>query len=306
MSGRKTKIKVGDEYQDKLGNRVVVSGIDTTQRVTFRWEDGYERVQQSSAIILNRIMREEDSRAFSQTIKVGDKFTTKQGAVVEVVEYITFGKIRIKFFDDSFRWVSGGNLKKGFVWHKDYPSNSGVGRLGTDSLDIKSMSYGAWSGMLKRVYNPKEGRQAINYAKCSVDETWKVYDTFRTWYDSQIKEEGFQLDKDLLHKGNLMYCPDFCVLIPREINVFLTNRANQRGPYPVGITYHPRLNKYQATCNVAGKSEYLGVYYDMMEAFKVYKARKELYAKELAAIWLGRIDQKAYEALINFEVSLGD
>lgn len=305
---KESKIKVGNEYRDKLGNRVVVSKIDTCQRVTFKWEDGYERTQQGSAIVLNTIMRETDSKRLNPEIKVGDRFTTFQGATVEIVEYITYSKVKICFvdIDNSFKWVTGGNLKNGFIWHKDYPSLVGVGCLGTDCVDVKSGSYVAWSGMLKRVYAPKEGRQSINYSGCSVDDSWKVYTNFKVWFDNQISEKGFQLDKDLINKGNLIYCPAFCVLVPREINTFLTNRYNYRGPYPVGITYHERLNKYQATCNVAGKSEYLGVYYDMMEAFKVYKARKELYAKELAHKWRGRIDERAYEALIKFEVNLED
>lgn len=38
------------------------------------------------------------------------------------------------------------------------------------------------------------------------------------------------------------------------------------------------------------------------KVFNVYKREKERYIKEVAKKWKGKIDEKVYEALINWEV----
>ena len=43
-----------------------------------------------------------------------------------------------------------------------------------------------------------------------------------------------------------------------------------------------------------------------IEAFNYYKINKENYVKELAEKWKGQIDERAYEALINYTVEITD
>ena len=43
-----------------------------------------------------------------------------------------------------------------------------------------------------------------------------------------------------------------------------------------------------------------------IEAFNAYKKAKENYLKELANKWKGKIDPRAYEALMNYEVEITD
>ena len=81
---------------------------------------------------------------------------------------------------------------------------------------------------------------------------------------------------------------------------------NNQGQWPVGVTYHERLNKWQASCNAHGKIEYLGVFTSPEEAFAIYKVRKEQVAKELAEMWKDQIDIRAYHALLSFTVNITD
>ena len=43
-----------------------------------------------------------------------------------------------------------------------------------------------------------------------------------------------------------------------------------------------------------------------IEAFNAYKTAKEIYIKELANKWEGKIDIRAYEALMNYAVEITD
>lgn len=302
------KIRVGQWHKDKLGNTVQVVSIDGSNKVTFRWEDGYERVCQSSVIHLNTLMREEDSRRLNPSFKVGDTGYLKDDTMWEIIEYHNYSKIKVKILTDP-AWettVNGGNLVSGSIKNRGKPSLFGVGILGDVEVNCYDMSYKSWTGMIKRVYNPHTEQMAITYKDCTVVNDWLRFENYLKWFEQQKVQPKWQLDKDLLVPGNKIYGPDTCIFLPREINTFLTNRYNHRGLWPVGVTYHERLNKWQASCNVHGKSEYLGVFTSPEEAFATYKVRKEQVAKELAEMWKDRIDIKAYDALMKFEVHITD
>lgn len=305
---RLPNIVVGKKYLDKMGRTVEVVSINGTSKVTFRWDDGYERTCQSSVITLNKIMREEDSSRLNPSLKTGDTGKLRDGTLWEVIEYKNFSNIHVKFLTDPpwYGLVSGGNLISGSVRNKGAPTLFGVGIIGDCSVNSNEMCYKSWSGMLKRVYYPHTDRARITYGNCSVIEEWCRLDNYKNWFDKQIVKEKWQLDKDLLIRGNKEYGPDVCIFLPREINTFLTNRHNCRGDWPIGVTYHKRLGKWEAGCNAWGEPEYLGVFDSPEKAFHAYKKRKEELAKELALKWMGIIDDRAYNALLKFEVNITD
>ncbi len=55
-----------------------------------------------------------------------------------------------------------------------------------------------------------------------------------------------------------------------------------------------------------GKREYLGCFKTEIEAFNAYKQAKESFIKEQANKWKSHIDQRAYNALMNYEVGIDD
>ena len=55
-----------------------------------------------------------------------------------------------------------------------------------------------------------------------------------------------------------------------------------------------------------GKQEHLGCFKTELEAFNAYKVAKESFIKEQAEKWKGQIDDRAYEALINYQVEITD
>ena len=55
-----------------------------------------------------------------------------------------------------------------------------------------------------------------------------------------------------------------------------------------------------------GKQEHLGYFKTELEAFNAYKQAKEAFVKEQANKWKGKIDERAYEALIKNKKNIED
>ena len=170
-------------------------------------------------------------------------------------------------------------------------------------------SYNLWRKMLDRCYS-KDRRHCATYHDCSVSEEFKSFTTFHEWAVKQFgfRVRDYQMDKDILIKGNKIYHPDCCVFIPRELNCFLTTRKNHRGSsLLIGVSYHSRDLVYQARVSDGdGKRIHLGNFEDELSAFYAYKNGKEAIAKKLAKRYEGLVDQRVITSLLNYEVDISD
>ena len=152
-------------------------------------------------------------------------------------------------------------------------------------------------------------RKTPTYEGCEVSDNFKSYEYFYEWCHKQIgfDNEGWQLDKDLLIKGNKVYSEDSCVFVPKDINLLLTKRTASRGKHPIGVSWYSKSKTFIAQVNKnKGKPENLGYFKTEIEAFKAYKIAKESFIKELANKWKSQIDERAYEALMNYTVDITD
>ena len=114
------------------------------------------------------------------------------------------------------------------------------------------------------------------------------------------------MDKDLLSDGKKVYSKNTICFLPHEINAFLTNRKSLRGELPLGVSLHKQNGKYKSSLTVDGKSKHIGLFVTPEEAFHAYKAVKEQHAKVLANKWKDKIDPRAYEALMKWNVDITD
>lgn len=168
-----------------------------------------------------------------------------------------------------------------------------------------SKAYVLWHHMIQRCYEQNPVRKNKSYVGCSVDRRWHDFQDFADWLDKQPhKECDYQLDKDLLVPSNKIYSPDKCVLIPQELNSLLTDRKAARGAHPQGVDFLKRNQKYRARISINSKSKHIGYFNCPHEAHQAYRVAKELYVKEKALEWRGRIDTRVFNALMNW--SLGD
>lgn len=167
--------------------------------------------------------------------------------------------------------------------------------------------YTLWKSMLRRCYSDDEHKHWRTYIGCSVSDEFKDFQRFAAWANLQVGYglEGYQLDKDLMMRGNKVYSNEACVFIPREVNMLLISSGASRGAYPVGVCKH--RGKYQATCKVGtGTNTYLGTFPTPEAAFDAYKTAKEAFIKQRADEYRDQIDPRAYAALMAYEVLITD
>ena len=171
-----------------------------------------------------------------------------------------------------------------------------------------SKEYNMWRNMLARCYREGTKIKQESYKDCITSEEFKIYSVFYDWYQlNKINNEiDYHLDKDLLLKGNKKYTKDTCVLVPREINAFLTKREALRGDLPIGVHFHKPLNRFRAQIRKDKGSFHLGYFNTPEEAFLIYKEAKEAHAKELAERYSNDIDIRAYNALMSYIVDIND
>ena len=171
-----------------------------------------------------------------------------------------------------------------------------------------SKEFSLWCGMLTRCYSEKLHARIPTYKDCLTSKEFRRYSDFKNWCQSQIGfgVVGFELDKDIIRKGNKEYHPDKCVFLPREINSLLKTRKKSRGLLPIGVTTLSRSSGYMATINQKKKTAYLGTFPTPELAFQAYKVAKEQAIKDMANKWKDQIDPRAYDALMNYRVEITD
>ena len=236
----------------------------------------------------------------------------------KILKYDDARNVEIQFFKTGYETVAQlGHIRSGSVKDPYSPSVYNVGVLGTKYAStingVKTKEYKLWQSMLERCYSDSFKKKNPTYEGCEVSENFKSYEYFYEWRHKQIgfDNEGWQLDKDLLVKGNKVYSEDYCVFIPREINQLLTKSTASRGEHLIGVYWSKRDKAFVAMVNKSkGKQEHLGYFKTEIEAFNAYKQAKEAFVKEVAEKWSSsmssQIDERAYLALINYEVHIDD
>lgn len=248
----------------------------------------------------------------------GSIFKTKLYGDLIITKYINHKEVYVKFLDTGYETKAYfGNIKKGIVRDRSVPSILGVGIVGDEVTKVNGSrlkEYNLWQALLSRCYCDKFHVKCPTYKDCSVSDNFKYYPYFKEWCNNQIgfnvlddKGNHFELDKDLLIKGNKVYSEDTCCFIPREINVALIYNQTKKGNLPIGVSYSKVNNKFVVYVKKGeGSREYLGYFEDASVAFLAYKASKEAYLKELAKKWKDKIDPRVYEALIGWEINIDD
>ena len=250
---------------------------------------------------------------------VGKVCKSKSSGDFKVLKYNNARDVEIQFLKTGFEMSATlGNIRNSEVKDPYAPSVYGVGITGTKyspSINgVKTKEYILWTHMLQRCYSDTNvcdtsKKRNPTYIGCEVSENFKYYEYFYEWCHKQtgFGNKGFQLDKDLLIKGNKVYSEDSCVFLPQEINNILTKREVLRGKHLIGVSWCNTKKAFVAQVNKnKGSPEWLGSFNTELEAFNAYKIAKETFIKEQANKWKGKIDERAYEALMNYTVDITD
>ena len=232
----------------------------------------------------------------------------------KIVKYNDTANVEIQFLKTGYRKVAEmKEVRNGGIKDPYLASVFGVGVTGT-KYPVKingviTKEYDLWHSMLERCYSDNFKKKHPTYEGCKCSDNFKSYEYFYEWCHNQIGfgVSIFELDKDLLVKGNKIYSENICVFIPSEINSLLTKRESSRGNHLIGVHWSNTNKAFVAQVSKGkGKQKYLGSFKTEIEAFNAYKTAKEAFIKEQAEKWKGTIDERAYNALMNYEVNITD
>ena len=252
--------------------------------------------------------------------RLGEERYSNQGCLMKVVEYNQYRDIVVEFQDEykarvhtNYQCFLFGKVKNPY-----YPSVYSVGTIGIKhpvSINCKAIKeYKVWSDIIQRCYDEKFKNKRLTYKNATCCEEWLLYENFYEWLHSQenfnkwISGELWAIDKDILVKGNKVYSPEACCLVPSNVNVLFTKNNICRGNLPIGVAKYGE--RYIALCNnpFTNKQDKLGVYSTPEDAFRVYKKYKENLIKQVAEIEFnkGNITEQCYNAMMNYEVEITD
>lgn len=206
-------------------------------------------------------------------------------------------------------------FKNGSIVNYNIPSYLGVGYRGygkykTRKNNIKTEEYVKWGSMLTRCYS-KKLKQRENYIDCYVCDEWLNFQNFAEWYNNHLyyipDVDTLDLDKDIKIKGNKVYSPETCLLIPKRLNSIVLNRHNDRGNECIGVSFSYKTGKYIASCNMLNsKQRYLGSYSTEKEAFNIYKKVKEHEIMVALDMYKKYLPDYIYNAILNYKIEMED
>ena len=239
---------------------------------------------------------------------------------MKIVKFNDSRNIVVEFQDEHKTLVNAqyNNFLSGSIKNPYYPSVYKVGITGNKyplTINCKNTKeYGTWKNMLRRCFNDECKVKQPTYDEVICCQEWLLFENFYDWLHSQesfekwLDGDRWALDKDILIKGNKIYSPETCCLIPQNVNCLFLKREASRGNLPIGV--RKTGNKFEANCMnpFTKKREFLGKYETAEEAFYVYKAHKEYLIKQVAQIEYdnGNIDKRCYDAMMNYEVEITD
>jgi hypothetical protein len=202
------------------------------------------------------------------------------GTLMKIIEYNNALDIVVEFQDEHKTKIhtSYQMFEKGKVKNPYDKTIHGVGYLGVGKYKRKDYKkiYDTWGDMLRRCYEPYFINKNLAYKDCYVCDEWHNFQNFAKWWEENVyncNNERMHLDKDILCKGNKIYSPETCMIVPQKINTLFTKRDATRGKYPIGVCYYKKDNNLQVYCNVfengKSKQKHLG-YFPLNRPFQAF------------------------------------
>ena len=301
-----TKNRVGEKYTTNEGYEVEIIEWFGCKNCTLLFKDGNKLYNRSYSDVKRGEIKNPNH-------KIGEKYKTKEGYIVEIIETKGWKNCTIKFNTGVILYGKNyGSVKKGEVKNPFHKSVCNIGYLGeyyikSSSLLKNNINYIIWKHMIERCYDPKERVKYTSYNDVKVCDEWHCFSNFNTWCEinKEFYNRGWHLDKDILVKGNKIYSPKTCAFVPAEINTLFVKSDATRGNFPIGVTPN-RINRFVSKIVKNNINIHLGTFDTPEEAFQAYKVEKEEYIKEVADKWKGQITDQVYQAMYNYQVEITD
>lgn len=243
--------------------------------------------------------------------RTGEVYIFSDGRTMKITEYFNNKNISVMFNDGSIvsnRYYE--HFLSGAIKNNNRPIVHGVGYIGNGSYSSKingksTKIYSRWKNIMQRCYSVNRQQKQVSYETCTIHKDWHNFQNFARWFEENYIE-GFELDKDILFKGNKIYSIKTCCFVPFEINVLLTNRYVCRGDFPLGVSFYKKNNKFMACLHINSIQKHLGYFYTQEEAFNAYKNAKEENIKNVANKYKNQITIECYNALMDWTIDIND
>lgn len=250
-----------------------------------------------------------EQRTLSQTMR-GKIYRTNNCGNVVVLNYYSALNITVQFVNTgNIKKVRRSALESGKVADKESYLIQGVGYIGHGSYSWKTHFeiHNRWTAMLNRCYDPKSLAQNPAYIDCSVCAEWLNFQNFAKWFEENANNPFYEIDKDVVDKHSRLYSPTTCILLPKIINQIFVKRKSKRGELPIGVSWNRNKTGFVARLsNKFGFKTHLGTFNDSHEAFMAYKVAKEKLIKYAANQFKDELSERAYKALMDYQVDITD
>lgn len=254
--------------------------------------------------------------------RLGEEKLNHQGCLMKIIEYNCANDIVVEFQDKYKGKVRTiyANYKFGNITNPYFTSILGVGMVGskykTSENKKHTKEYSAWCSMLSRCYDEKFKKHRDTYKNVTCCNEWLLFENFYEWLHSQpnfdkwYNGKKWAVDKDIINKGNKVYSPETCCLVPDRINSLFLKSNKRRGDLPIGVS----------SCKIDGCTYYVlsisrkihnhpSKYFKSPEdAFYYYKKYKEDTIKQMAQeeFSKGNITKHCYDAMMKYQVEITD
>lgn len=246
---------------------------------------------------------------------VGNIYTSYRCGDFEVLEIFRSKRRALcKFLDTGYvteveirELRDNGSVKDYFI-----PSVCGIGIIG-NCAKVKGYSktkvYKVWSHMLIRISDSEKFLKVCpRYRGCKVEKKWLWLSKFSkdfikmVGYEDMIShpEVKYNLDKDIFSMVNKTYSLNTCCLIPRELNLFITNKQVTNSTGREGVSYIKHENAYTARMKVDGKAFHIGYYRTLDEAYSEYINAKLIRLNHLLSNKYSFINERIKDGIRSF------
>jgi hypothetical protein len=287
MNERKAKEYTGQVYTSKAGDDFEVIEYHGASNVLIKFLDnGYCKKVTMGSIKSGSIRNDRKIELELDQIRCLKKNTTELAAKIKRAEDLKKAK---------------EDYDKVYTAHVNTDYSICVPEIKLHPNDYP-MIQSRWKGIIDRCTPSKQKGKYGSYVGCSLCEEWKDFQNFCEWCLENKICEGMDIDKDVLIKGNKVYSPETCIIIPSEINSRLNFNIPLRDTL-MGVTKNVLRNGYSYKARFgkgdSGRVE-LGTFKTELEAHQAWANYRKSLIIPLVEQYKYAITDKAYQALKNY------
>lgn len=313
--------RTSEENINTQGLRMWIKECRMSDDIDIEFEDGYisynrKYSQFKKGQVSNKNFKKPRSKGVGIKDKTGEINHNRYGSMMKIIKYNNANDIIVEFDNKYVTHTCYNRFKNGEVQSVYDKTFYGIGYIGegvykTSINNCHTKEYSIWKDILRRCYDEEHRDKSPTYKDVIICDEWHNFQNFAKWYDNnyyQIDNYRMQVEKDIINKGNRIYSPENCVIVPEFINNLFIQQKSTRGEYPIGVSMcNNRLRaRLKKLINGKQKEFHLGYFDTPEQAFEKYKFEKEKHIKEVAENYKDQIPERLYIAMINYKVEITD